>query len=178
MGQKGTGCLLYTSGPFCDAQVLVIHDLLGLFERFIPKFVKQYAQIGHEIVKALTEFDKEVKTGYFPDVYKRQPMAEAHAIGLESAGVKMLKQVDVPTDAIMFGPLVLKALAQKPDGIMLTCNSEKAAKIIVELEKKGWKDKSKILVFSSADDTALYTTGGASLEAVSYTHLCQNQNCF
>ncbi len=95
------------------------------------------------------------------------PMAEAHAIGLESAGVKMLKQVDVPTDAIMFGPLVLKALAQKPDGIMLTCNSEKAAKIIVELEKKGWKDKSKILVFSSADDTALYTTGGASLEGVS-----------
>ncbi len=55
------------AGPFCDAQVLVIHDLLGLFERFIPKFVKQYAQIGHEIVKALTEFDKEVKTGYFPD---------------------------------------------------------------------------------------------------------------
>lgn len=95
------------------------------------------------------------------------PMAEAHAIGLESAGVKMLSQVDVPTDAIMFEPLVLKALAQKPDGIMLTCNSEKAAKIIIELVKKGWKDKAKILVFSSADDTALYTTGGDSLEGVS-----------
>ncbi len=95
------------------------------------------------------------------------PMAEAHAIGLESAGVKMLSQVDVPTDAIMFEPLVLKALAQKPDGIMLTCNSEKAAKIIIELEKKGWNDKAKILVFSSADDTALYTTGGDSLEGVS-----------
>ena len=95
------------------------------------------------------------------------PMAEVHAIGLESAGVKMLSQVDVPTDAIMFEPLVLKALAQKPDGIMLTCNSEKAAKIIIELVKKGWKDKAKILVFSSADDTALYTTGGDSLEGVS-----------
>ncbi|MFZ2330056.1 MAG: ABC transporter substrate-binding protein [Atribacterota bacterium] len=95
------------------------------------------------------------------------PMAEAHAVGLESAGVKMLSQVDVPTDAIMFEPLVLKALAQKPDGIMLTCNSEKAAKIIIELVKKGWTDKSKILVFSSADDTALYTTGGDSLEGIS-----------
>jgi len=55
------------AGPFCDAQVLVIHDLLGLFERFVPKFVKQYAQIGQDIVKALSEFDKEVKTGTFPD---------------------------------------------------------------------------------------------------------------
>ena len=95
------------------------------------------------------------------------PMAEAHAVGLESAGVKMLSQVDVPTDAIMFGPLVLKALAQKPDGIVLTCNSEKAAKIIIELVNKGWKDMAKILVFSSADDTALYTTGGDSIEGIS-----------
>jgi len=55
------------AGPFCDAQVLVIHDLLGLFERFIPKFVKQYAKIGQDIVKALSKFDSEVKTGTFPD---------------------------------------------------------------------------------------------------------------
>lgn len=55
------------AGPDCDAQVLVIHDLLGLFERFVPKFVKQYAQIGQEIVKALSQFDTEVKTGKFPD---------------------------------------------------------------------------------------------------------------
>lgn len=94
-------------------------------------------------------------------------MAEAHAIGLESAGVKMLKDVEVPTDAVIFGPLALKALAQKPDGIVLTCNAEKAAKIIMELDKKGWKDKSKILVFSSADDTALYTTGGKYIDGIS-----------
>lgn len=55
------------AGPSCDAQVLVIHDLLGLFERFVPKFVKQYAQIGQDIVKALSQFDTEVKTGEFPD---------------------------------------------------------------------------------------------------------------
>ena len=55
------------AGPFCDAQVLVIHDLLGLFERFVPKFVKKYAQIGQEIVKALSDFDREVKAGLFPD---------------------------------------------------------------------------------------------------------------
>ena len=55
------------AGPDCDAQVLVIHDLLGLFERFVPKFVKQYAQIGKEIVSALSQFDTEVKSGKFPD---------------------------------------------------------------------------------------------------------------
>jgi 3-methyl-2-oxobutanoate hydroxymethyltransferase len=55
------------AGPYCDAQVLVIHDLLGLFERFVPKFVKQYAQIGKDIVSALSQFDREVKTGEFPD---------------------------------------------------------------------------------------------------------------
>lgn len=105
------------------------------------------------------------------------PMAEAHATGLELAGVKMLSQVDVPLDAIMFEPLVLKALAQKPDGIILTCNSEKAAKIIIELAKKGWKDKAKILVFSSADDTALYTIGGEYLEGISiYNYIDLNLN--
>jgi len=105
-------------------------------------------------------------------------MAKAHAIGIKSAGVKMLKDVEVPTDAVIFGPLVVKALAQNPDGIMLTCNAEKAAKIIIELDKNGWKDKSKILVFSSADDTSLYTTGGKYLEGVSvYNYInpdCEN----
>ncbi|MDD4896218.1 MAG: ABC transporter substrate-binding protein [Atribacterota bacterium] len=105
------------------------------------------------------------------------PMAEAHVIGLESAGVEILRQVDVPTDAIMFDSLVLRALAQKPDGIVLTCNSEKAAKIIIELVKRGWEDKSKILVFSSADDTALYTTGGEYLEGISiYNYIDLNLN--
>ena len=93
-------------------------------------------------------------------------MAKAHAIGLESEGVKMLKDVEVPHDAVTFGSIVVKALAQKPDGFMLTCSSEKAAKIIIELDKHGWKDKSKILVFSSADDTPLYTAGGVYLNGI------------
>jgi len=103
-------------------------------------------------------------------------MAKAQAIGLESAGVKMLQDVEVPTDAVTFGPLVVKALAQKPDGFVLTCNSEKAAKIIIELNKRGWKDNSKILVFSSADDTPLYTIGGEYLNGV-YVYNYLNPDC-
>ncbi len=55
------------AGPDCDAQVLVMHDLLGLFDRFVPKFVKQYAQIGKDVVAALAQYDGEGKAGGFPD---------------------------------------------------------------------------------------------------------------
>lgn len=55
------------AGRYCDGQVLVYHDLLGLFDRFLPKFVKQYAQIGDEIVNAMTQFKQEIANGAFPE---------------------------------------------------------------------------------------------------------------
>ncbi len=55
------------AGRYCDGQVLVFHDMLGLFDKFLPKFVKQYAQIGQEIVKALEQYKNEVKAGTFPE---------------------------------------------------------------------------------------------------------------
>ncbi len=54
------------AGINCDGQVLVTHDLLGLFERFKPKFVKQYINLSAEIQKAIEEFKEEVKSGAFP----------------------------------------------------------------------------------------------------------------
>jgi 3-methyl-2-oxobutanoate hydroxymethyltransferase len=54
------------AGPACDGQVLVIHDVLGLFDRFIPRFVKQYAKLGDPIVEALTRYKEEVEHGIFP----------------------------------------------------------------------------------------------------------------
>lgn len=55
------------AGPYCDGQVLVIHDLLGLFERFLPKFAKQYLNLGIQIEKAVKKFKEEVEEGVFPD---------------------------------------------------------------------------------------------------------------
>lgn len=54
------------AGPHCDGQVLVIHDLLGLFERFVPKFVKRYASLAEDIQKALSIYSGEVRQGTFP----------------------------------------------------------------------------------------------------------------
>ena len=54
------------AGKDCDGQVLVIHDVLGLFDRFVPKFVKQYARLGENIHEALTRFREEVANGVFP----------------------------------------------------------------------------------------------------------------
>jgi len=54
------------AGPDCDGQVLVTPDLLGLFERFKPKFVKQYINLIPQIQKALEEYKKEVIKGEFP----------------------------------------------------------------------------------------------------------------
>jgi 3-methyl-2-oxobutanoate hydroxymethyltransferase len=54
------------AGPDCDGQVLVVHDVLGLYDRFLPRFVKQYAQLGQEMLQALTRFREEVEQGAFP----------------------------------------------------------------------------------------------------------------
>lgn len=54
------------AGPDCDGQVLVIHDLLGLFERFTPRFVKQYARLAGPVREALAAFREEVEKGVFP----------------------------------------------------------------------------------------------------------------
>lgn len=54
------------AGEGCDGQVLVINDLLGLFERFVPSFVKQYANLAPQVKEAVTRFKAEVEDGTFP----------------------------------------------------------------------------------------------------------------
>lgn len=54
------------AGPGCDGQVLVTHDLLGLFDKFTPKFVKEYKTLHQEIQHAFKEYKIDVEGGNFP----------------------------------------------------------------------------------------------------------------
>jgi 3-methyl-2-oxobutanoate hydroxymethyltransferase len=64
------------AGPDCDGQVLVTNDLLGLFEKFTPKFVKQYIKLFPMIKEALESYRREVESGKFPDMGHSFPMEE------------------------------------------------------------------------------------------------------
>lgn len=54
------------AGSFCDGQVLVYHDVLGMFSEFRPKFVKVYADSGESIMTGIKKYAKEVRSGAFP----------------------------------------------------------------------------------------------------------------
>lgn len=54
------------AGPYCDGQILVLHDVIGLFDRFVPKFVKKYANLKDDALAAIKEYKKEVEEGVFP----------------------------------------------------------------------------------------------------------------
>ena len=123
----------------------------------LPPLVKAWAQ----------EFNDMKQVIQFVEPYGPWPlMADAHVDGLKAAGVAVLKNIEVPSDAVTFGPLVVKALDQKPDGIIFACNAEKIAKIIKELKSRGWQKMGHLLVFSSGDDAPLYTTGGEDINGI------------
>jgi 3-methyl-2-oxobutanoate hydroxymethyltransferase len=54
------------AGKYCDGQVLVVNDLLGMYSDFVPKFVKQFAHLSDEMDKAIKDYIQEVQTEIFP----------------------------------------------------------------------------------------------------------------
>jgi 3-methyl-2-oxobutanoate hydroxymethyltransferase len=62
------------AGVSCDGQVLVTHDMVGVFERFRPKFVKQYLQLGTLLQQAFEEYIDDVKAKRFPEESHSYPM--------------------------------------------------------------------------------------------------------
>jgi 3-methyl-2-oxobutanoate hydroxymethyltransferase len=71
------------AGIDCDGQVLVIHDLIGLFERFTPKFVKQYAKISDDILSAVSRYKSDVENMKFPE--------EKHGFSMNEKELEKLK---------------------------------------------------------------------------------------
>ncbi|MGC8722470.1 MAG: 3-methyl-2-oxobutanoate hydroxymethyltransferase [Acidobacteriota bacterium] len=54
------------AGPYCDGQVLVFHDLLGLYEGHLARFVRPYGDFGRQMREALSHFGEDVRSGKFP----------------------------------------------------------------------------------------------------------------
>ena len=54
------------SGKYCDGQVLVVHDLLGMYDKLKPKFVKQYLSLSDQITKAISTYKFEIESEKFP----------------------------------------------------------------------------------------------------------------
>jgi 3-methyl-2-oxobutanoate hydroxymethyltransferase len=71
------------AGPHVDGQCLIVHDMLGMFDAFTPKFVKKYASIGEQIVTALKEFIQDVAGGGFPATEHCYKMPEPEVRKLE-----------------------------------------------------------------------------------------------
>ncbi len=73
------------AGSQVDGQVLVTHDMIGLFDKFVPKFVKQYALVRPTIIDALKTFKEEVTTESFP--------APEHSFGMPDKTLEELKKI-------------------------------------------------------------------------------------
>jgi 3-methyl-2-oxobutanoate hydroxymethyltransferase len=73
------------AGPDVDGQVLVFHDVIGLFDRFVPKFVKQYANIRKTILDALNAYKQEVVDVKFP--------GPEHSFKMPAEALAQLKQM-------------------------------------------------------------------------------------
>jgi 3-methyl-2-oxobutanoate hydroxymethyltransferase len=55
------------SGPSCDGQVLVLHDMLGIYQDIRPRFVKRYAELNKAIFEAVSSYNLDIKAGTFPE---------------------------------------------------------------------------------------------------------------
>ena len=72
------------AGGGCAGQVLVFHDVLGLFDEFVPKFVKQFAQMRQPMLEALTAYRLEVEAGEFP--------GQAHSYSMDESELQRFLQ--------------------------------------------------------------------------------------
>ena len=67
------------AGPQCDGQVLVSYDMLGLFDEFVPSFVKQYAKMGEAVVDAAKAYAEDVRSGRFPEPRHVKAQTKTHS---------------------------------------------------------------------------------------------------
>lgn len=73
------------AGSYCDGQVLVTNDMVGLFDRFVPKFVKQYVKLSSSILEGFKKYKDEVEKGIYPDA--------EHSFTIKEEEAKKLRKI-------------------------------------------------------------------------------------
>ncbi len=72
------------SGKGCDGQVLVIHDMLGMYDKLKPKFVKRYLSLSGDITNAVQSYRKDIESGQFP--------GDEHSFSMEKSELDKLRE--------------------------------------------------------------------------------------
>ncbi len=129
----------------------------GSTEATLPPAVRGWARENPDMQRVV-----QIVEGYGP----WPGMADAHDIGFAQEGLETLDRIEVPQDLVTVGPVVVRALEEDPDGIIFAANAEKVARMVIELMNRGWENPERLLIFNSADDVPLYTTGGSALDGV------------
>jgi 3-methyl-2-oxobutanoate hydroxymethyltransferase len=80
------------AGADCDGQVMIVSDILGIFQAFTPKFVKKYANLGAEMLKVFEAYIKDVRTGVFPAAEHTYNMIEGEMKKLAALRKKPTKK--------------------------------------------------------------------------------------
>ena len=72
------------AGPGCDGQLLIVHDVLGLFQAFTPRFVRRYAELGDAMRRAFVEYRQDVKGRRFPEPHHQYPIPDTELASFQA----------------------------------------------------------------------------------------------
>lgn len=148
--------LVITAGP----------QIVKQFQPWCAGLVPDYKDFG-PAASGWADLNPEIKS-VVQFVWPQDPtwmeIANAHSKALKAKGIKV---TDIEVSAgIEMSSVAVKALSHKADGYIICVGSVEAAKIVKELDTRGFKDKGNILIFVSADFADLYITGKGFLEGV------------
>lgn len=90
------------AGPHCDGQVLVWHDLLGIEDRILPKFVRRYANVAAESEAAIAAYAADVRSGAFPTAKESYPASPELVEALRNVSAARIDEVTLASDVEEF----------------------------------------------------------------------------
>jgi branched-chain amino acid transport system substrate-binding protein len=158
--------LAVNAGMFC----LATGAGTDIQAKFAPWMVSIFSRMDLEVQPVVTAWAEKnpgmKKVAQF--IWTQDPtwvgIAGYHTDTLKKLGITV---TDIPIETgVDMSSFVVKAMADNPDGYIIVTNPPDAAKIAIELDKRGLKDHGKVMFFGTDDDPALFSTGGATIDGM------------